>query len=201
VAKVVKGEIMPDLIRSIVFGHDNRLSGVVAMFVLSLIALGCTCGKDFNLGNVSSNSSNTSSGNNIFGDSDDDSGDVDDALAKATIKSTTAKFANAISTEDFSGLYADTATEFRSRYSEEELKNQFSDFIRQKRQLLPILATAVAMDPEFTDGPDTRTEGTETVLSVSGKYPTKPLPMTFKYEYVKRQSKWWLLRLEVYVKN
>ena len=56
------------------------------------------------------------------------------------------------------------------------------------------------MDPEFTDGPSTRSEGSETVLSVSGKYPTKPLPMTFKYEYVKRQSKWWLLRLEVYVK-
>lgn len=185
--------------KMILFGRDNRINGAIAMFVLSLIALGCTCGKDFNLGNVSTNSSNSSSGN-VFGD-DDDSGDVDDALAKATIKSTTAKFANAISTEDFSSLYADTATEFRSKYSEDDLKSQFSDFIRQKRQLLPILATAVAMDPEFTDGPDTRSEGTETVLSVSGKYPTKPLPMTFKYEYVKRQSKWWLLRLEVYVKN
>jgi hypothetical protein len=191
---------MSHIIKTILTGRDNRVSGAVAMFLLSLIALGCTCGKDLNLGNISSNSSNTSSGNNVFGDNDD-SGDVDDALAKATIKSTTAKFANAISTEDFSSLYADTATEFRSRYSEDELKSQFSDFIRQKRQLLPILATAVAMDPEYTDGPETRTEGTETVLSVSGRYPTKPLPMTFKYEYVKRQSKWWLLRLEVYVKN
>jgi hypothetical protein len=186
-------------LRSFVIGRGNVISGIIALSIIMLIALGCTCGKNFDLGN-SSTTSNTSSGNNVFGD-DDDSSDVDDNLAKATIKATTAQFANAISTEDFSSLYADTATEFRSKYSEDELKSQFSDFLRQKRQLLPILATAVAMDPEFTDGPSTRSEASETVLSVSGKYPTKPLPMTFKYEYVKRQSKWWLLRLEVYVKE
>ena len=187
-------------LRSLFFGRGNLLSGVIALSIVMLIVLGCTCGKDFNLGDSSSNSSNTSSGNSIFGDDDKDSSDVDDTLAKATIKATTAQFANAITTEDFSRLYADTATEFRSKYSEDELKSQFSDFIRQKRQLLPILATAVAMDPEFTDGPETRTEGTETILSVSGKYPTKPQTMTFTYEYVKRQSKWWLRRLEIYVK-
>ena len=184
-------------LRSLLFGRGNLFSGVIALSIVMLIVLGCTCGKDFNLGDSSSNSSNTSSGNSIFGDDKDSS---DDTLAKATIKATTAQFANAISTEDFSSLYADTATEFRSKYSEDELKSQFADFIRQKRQLLPILATAVAMDPEFTDGPSTRSEGSNTILSVSGKYPTKPQSMTFTYEYVKRQSKWWLRRLEIYVK-
>jgi hypothetical protein len=184
-------------IKTLLFGRGNLLSGSIAFSIVLLIALGCTCGKDFNLSNASSNSN--SSSNSVFGD-DDDSGDVDDVLIKTTIKATTARFANAISTEDFSSLYAETATEFRSRYTEEDLKNEFKDFIRQKRQLLPILAKTVSMDPEYTDGPTTRSEGTETVLSVSGKYATSPLPVTFKYEYVKRQSKWWLLRLEVYVK-
>ena len=184
-------------IKTLLFGRGNLLSGSIALSIVLLIALGCTCGKDFNLSNASSNSN--SSSNSVFGD-DDDSGDVDDVLIKTTIKATTARFANAISTEDFSSLYAETATEFRSRYTEEDLKNEFKDFIRQKRQLLPILAKTVSMDPEYTDGPTTRSEGTETVLSVSGKYATSPLPVTLKYEYVKRQSKWWLLRLEVYVK-
>src|ERR1044071_8617889 len=112
-------------IRSLLFGRGNLFSGVIALSIVMLIVLGCTCGKDFNLANSSSNS-NTSSGNSIFGD-DKDSSDVDDNLAKATIKATTAQFANAISTEDFSSLYADTATEFRSKYSEDELKSQFSD--------------------------------------------------------------------------
>jgi len=128
-------------LRSLIFGRGNLFSGVIALSIVMLIVLGCTCGKDFNLGDSSSNGGNTSSGNSIFGDDDKDSSDVDDTLAKATIKATTAKFANAISTEDFSSLYADTATEFRSKYSEDELKSQFSDFIRQKRQLLPILAS------------------------------------------------------------
>lgn len=184
------------LIKTVLFGRNNLLSGSIALAIVLMIALGCTCGKDFNLGNASSDSN--SSSNSVFGD--DDTGDVDDVLIKTTIKATTARFANAISTEDFSSLYAETATEFRSRYSEEDLKNEFKDFIRQKRQLLPILAKTVSMDPEYTDGPTTRSEGTETVLSVSGKYATSPLPVTFKYEYVKRQSKWWLRRLEVYVK-
>jgi hypothetical protein len=183
---------------NLIFGRSTVVSGAFALSFVLLVALGCTCGKGFDFGNASSNSNSGSSSNNVFGS--DDSDDIDKRLIDTTIKATTAEFANAISTEDFSGLYNETATEFRSQYSEEQLKNEFSSFIRQKRQLLPILSTAVAMDPEFTDGPDTRTQGSETVLSVSGKYPTKPLPVTFKYEYVKRQSKWWLLRLEIYVK-
>ena len=199
---------MKSLVNSLLFGRDNRLSGGIALSIVLFVALGCTCAKDFNLGNISSNSnsssSNTSSGNtssgNVFGGDDEDKTDADAELAEATIKATTAEFANAISTEDFSGLYNEASTEFRSQYSEEDLKNGFSDFIRQKRNLLPILAKAISMDPEYTDGPATRTEAGETVLSASGKYATKPLPITFKYEYVKRESKWWLLRIEVYVK-
>lgn len=183
-------------LRTFFFGRGNLVSGCVALSIVLLVALGCTCGKDFNFSNTSSNSN--SSGNSIFGNDSGD--DVDSNLTKATIKATTAQFANAISTEDFSTLYNETATEFRSRYSQDELKSEFKDFIRQKRQLLPILAKTVSMEPEYTDGPTTRSEGTETVMSVSGKYATSPLPVTFKYEYVKRQSKWWLLRLEVYVK-
>ena len=75
------------------------------------MVLGCTCGKNFDFGNSSSKSSNssTSKGNNVFG-GDEDNNDVDDNLAKATVKATTAEFANAISTEDFSSLYNECST-------------------------------------------------------------------------------------------
>jgi len=190
---------MLSVVKNLILDRNSTVNGIIAFAVVSLIALGCTCGKDFNLGNTSSdsNSNSSSSSNNVFGG---DSDDVDDTLAKATVKATTAEFANAISTEDFSTLYNETATEFRSQYSEEKLKSEFSDFIRQKKNLLPILAKAISMNPEFTDGPDTRQESGETILSASGKYPTKPLPVTFKYEYLKREGKWWLLRLEIYVR-
>lgn len=191
---------MNNLLRRLIFGRENWISGSAALSILLLTVLGCTCGKNFDFGNISSNSNtSTSKSNSVFGGDEEDS-DVDDTLAKATVKATTAEFANAISTEDFSGLYNECATEFRSKYSEDQLKSEFSDFIRQKRNLLPILAKAVSMDPEYTDGPTTHSEANETVLTVAGKYGTKPLPVTFKYDYVKREGKWWLLRLEVFVK-
>jgi hypothetical protein len=183
---------MKNLLNNLIFGRDNRLSGALALGLVLSVALGCTCGKSFDF-----NSNSSSSSNSVFG-GDNDS--VDDNLAKATVKATTAEFANAISTEDFSGLYNETATEFRSQYTEDQLKNEFRDFIKQKRNLLPILAKAVSIDPEFTDGPSTRSEGSQTVLSASGKYATKPMPVTFKYEYLKREGKWWLLRIEIYVR-
>ena len=190
---------MKDLAYRSLFGRENWISGSAASAIILLMVLGCTCGKNFDLGNISSNSNtSTSKSNSVFGDDEDKN--VDDTLAKATVKATTAEFANAISTEDFSGLYNECATEFRSKYSENDLKNEFSDFIRQKRNLLPILAKTVSMDPEYTSGPSTREEAGETVLTAEGKYATRPLPVTFKYEYVKRQDKWWLLRLEVYVR-
>ena len=187
---------MLSVLKNLILCRDSKSNGLFALFIVSLIVLGCTCPKDF--ANSGTNSNSSTSDNSVFGS--DDTKDVDDNLARATIKSTTATFANAISTEDFSTLYRDTATEFKSQYTEEQLKNEFRDFIRQKRNLLPILAKAVSMDPEYTDGPSTREQSGETILSASGKYPTKPLPVTFKYEYIKRQGKWWLLTLEVYVK-
>jgi len=197
---------MKSLINSLFFGRDNRLSGGLALMVVALVVLGCTCNKGFDFGNTTSSSNSPSnSKGSVFGDdkdkTDGDSSDVDDNLTKATIKATTAEFASAISTGDFSDLYNGTATEFRSQYTEEQLKSEFSDFIRQKSSVLPVLSTAIAMDPEFTDGPTTRTVGSETVMSVSGKYATRPMPVTFKYEYVKRESKWWLLKLEIYLRK
>ena len=184
---------MKRAITGIILGRDAKVSGAFALLIVLLIALGCTCGKNFDFGNSSSNSN---SSNPIFGDNDS----ADDNLAKATVRATTAEFANAISTGDFSTLYADTAQEFKNQYSEEQMKNEFSDFIRQKNRVLPIFAKAVSMDPEFTDGPSVRSQGSESILSASGKYATKPLPVTFKYEYVKRGGSWKLLRLEVYVR-
>jgi len=203
IERIIWRIFMKGFINSILFGRDNLLSGAIALSVVLLVALGCTCGKGFNFGNTSSSNSNSStSKGSVFGDNDSDSdgGDVDDNLAKATIKATTAEFAEAISSEDFSDLYNEASTEFKSQYSEADLKKGFGDFIKQKKNVLPILSKAVSMEPEYTDGPKTRSENNETVLSASGTYATKPLPVKFKYEYVKREGKWWLLRIEVYVK-
>jgi hypothetical protein len=193
---------MKSKIYSLIFGRDARVSGALALTVVLLVALGCTCGKNFDLSNLSSNSNSSgTSSNNIFGSNDDDSSsDIpSDATLKALVKSETAAFANAIQTEDFSAIYNDASDDFKNTYSESEFKDYFKDFITKKRQVVPILTKAVSADPEFAPKPSTRTEAGNTILVLNGKYSTKPVPVTFDYEFIKRGGQWKMLVLKIFL--
>lgn len=188
---------MKNSIRNIILGKDSKTSGFIALGIVALIALGCTCGKDLNL-NTSSNSS--SSDNPFSTSSSEDSDMPGDELIKALVKETTADFAYSISEEDFSKMYEKASTDFQKSYTKEQFKDLFKDFIKQKRSLLPILSKAVSTDPEFTSPPRLRSEAGLNVLVTEGKYATKPLPVTFNYEYVERNGRWKLLVLKIYVR-
>ena len=58
-----------------------------------------------------------------------------------------------------------------------------------------MLASLVNMDPEFTEPPSVRKEGNIPVVTVKGKYATKPKPLEFEYEYVYMFGKMKLLKL------
>src|SRR5262249_46345133 len=135
----------------------------------------------------------------IFGSDDDDSEVPSDAMLKALVKSETAAFANAIQTEDFSSIYNDASDDFKNTYTEAQFKDYFKDFIAKKKQIVPILAKAVGQDPEFTPKPSTRTEAGNTVLVLNGKFATKPVPVTFDYEFVKRNGQWKMLVLKIFL--
>jgi len=194
---------------TLLFGRD-QITGLIALGIIGLFVLGCTCGKNFDLGNIgkndnSSRTSNTSSDNPFGKDSDTDSnttdGDMPDStLIKALVKDTTASFANAISTEDFSSIYSDASQDFKATYTEEQMKDVFKEFIQKKRLILPILAKAIAMDPELSPAPHLRSEKGLSILVVTGKYPTSPVPLQFDYEYIKRDDEWKLLKLVVNLK-
>jgi len=189
-------------IRKLLFGRNPRVSGAMALTVVLLIALGCTCNKGLDLGNSSSSSKSNSgsSSNSIFGDSttSDDSSDMPgDVLVKALVKSTTAEFAAAIENEDFSTIYNDASDDFKHTYSEDQMKDSFKDFIAKKKLVVPVLVKAMSMDPDFTSKPSLRTEAGTDILVVNGKYATKPVPMTIDYEYIKRGGEWKLLILKV----
>lgn len=61
---------MKKLINEILFGTNARVSGVIALAIVGLIALGCTCGKDFNVSNLPSNSSSNPNTENVPGGND-----------------------------------------------------------------------------------------------------------------------------------
>lgn len=185
---------MKNLISKLLFGTGNELSGVIALLIVAAIALGCSCGKDFNLGDLAKNADSTS--NDSSTDSSDD-GLPPKELLDALVAETTADFNYAITLNDFSKMYQKASSDFRNTYTEDEFKNTFKDFVDKKRAITPILAKTVTMDPEFSPDPYIRTEKGLDILVVNGKYPTKPVPMTFEYEYVKRNDQWKLLKLVV----
>lgn len=178
---------------------ESYANGMIALAIIALIALGCTCGKTFDLGELANKANETdTTKDGPFGDSKD--GMPNETLLKAIVKETTADFAYAISEGDFSKMYEKASPEFKKTYTIEQFKNSFSDFTRQRKTLLPILTRAVTSDPEYTTEPRLRTEKGQSILVIEGKYPTKPLPVTFDYEYVKRDGRWKMLILKVYIR-
>ena len=190
---------MKHIVRDILMGRSSTVNGLVALALIAAVALGCTCGKGLDLGNTSS-TSNSSSTDDPYSTSTTDSEVPGDALLKALIRETTADFAYSISEGDFSKMYEKASTDFKNTYTKDQMQDFFKDFINKKRQLLPIFLKANSMQPELSPAPSVRTESGLNILSVNGKYPTKPLPITFNYEYVNRGGNWKLLVLKVYVR-
>ena len=190
---------MKNALKTLFLGKD-LVSSVIAIAIIASIALGCTCGKKFGELSNSGSSSNSSNGGPFGSDSDSEDSEMpDDDLIMALVRSTTAQFANAISTEDFSSIYNDASEDFKSTYTEQQMKDVFKDFIAKKKQVLPILAKAVASTPDYDGKPSLRTQSGLSILVVDAKYATKPLPTKVHYEYVKRDGKWRLLILKVFI--
>ena len=185
---------MKNLLSALLLGTDNRVSGIIALTIVALIALGCTCGKGLDLSNLAANSNSSSSDTSS---DDSNEGVPSRELIDALVAETTADFNYAVNLDDFSKMYEKASSDFKSTYTEEKFKETFKDFVAKKRQVGPILGKAVTMDPQLSTPPRIRKEQGLDILVVEGKYDTTPVPVTFEYEYVKRGGDWKLLKLIV----
>jgi hypothetical protein len=185
---------MKKTINNLIWGSNNRTNGLIAFAIVGFIALGCACPRS---NDQSDSTSNTSSDNPFSTSSDSDSEMPDQTLLKALVKETTADFAGAISTGDFSRLYNKASKDFQSTYTLQQTQDVFKEFVNKKSVVGPILAKAIAIDPQYSPEPSIRTEKGLSILVVNGKYATKPVPTNFEYEYVKRDGTWKMLKLVV----
>lgn len=187
---------MKTRVSDLLFGKDNRLNGLIAFAIVASIALGCNCKELGEMGK--SNSSNTSSTSNSTDTSPADTGGIPaDSSLQSMVKETTADFAQAIDTNDFSDIYEKSSTDFKNTYTEDQMKNVFKTFVDKKRLILPSLNKAGDTTAEFSPAPRIRQEQGLDILVLHGKFPTKPLNVKFEYEYVKRAGEWKLLKLIV----
>ena len=171
-------------------------NGLVALAIISSIALGCNCGRNMGLDDLANTSSNSSTKDTPFDDKTN-GGIPGDDLLNALVKETTADFASAISTNDFAKIHEKASMDFQQSISVEKMKSEFKVFVDRKRQYLPSLAKVSATKAEYSTAPALRTEQGLDILMTKGKFDTKPNPITFDYEYVKRDGRWKLLKLIV----
>jgi hypothetical protein len=197
-------------IKALLFGRDARINGLIAFLIVASVALGCTCGDLGELGKQNGSDGTPDRGSvdnsrtSDLPDRDTDTGfdDSDSSapskdLVDALVKSTTAQFSSAITTEDFSQMYANSSKEFKNSYTEEKMKEVFKVFIDKKDGVTPILLKAISMDPEYDEDPSFQTRQGYKIIAASGKYATSPLPTRFEYEFIENDGEWKMLKLVV----
>ena len=197
---------MKNLVSDIIFGKDAKVSGLIALAIVGLIALGCSCGKDFNFGNLGStanSSSNTSSNsrNKEVASTDDDdaaTGDLpSDSVVESLVKETTSEFSDAVDSGDFNQIHSNASSDFQNTYTVDEMAAAFKSYSEKKSIVVPILNKVAASDAEFSKPPSIRTEKGLKILVANGTFPTKPYNVRFDYEYVLRDGDWKLLKLVI----
>lgn len=190
---------MKRIISDLIYGRSSTSNGLIALAVISLIALGCACG-DMDLGNIGKNAdsgpADTNANRTTTVETSDDSL-PSTAVIQALAKETTREFSKAIDSGDFSDIYESSSPDFQTTYTEAQMRDAFKVFTSQKKRVVPILNRAVDMEAQFSPEPYIRTEKGLSILVVNGKYATKPLPVNVEYEYVYRSDKWKMLKLIV----
>jgi len=194
---------MKNFLNQILFGKNTKLSGVIALSVVALIALGCTCNKSFDLLNSQTNTNSsrtTSNSSNSASEPTRATSDSDlpsDSELQALVKETTADFANAIETNDFSELYSKSSSDFQLQFTEAKLKTTFETFVEKKELIVPALNKVPGTKANFSPVPSIKTERSLKTLVANGSFPTRPFPVKFEYEYVWQDDEWKLMKISV----
>ena len=176
-------------------GNKALVNGAIALFIVTLIALGCTCGKDFNLSNIGKEGDNRTVSNT---DNKSNSAGNEEADAEALVKATVSDFASAVEGGDFTDFHAKTADAFQSSISIEEMNKKFSVFIDQKKATVPVLRKAAKTKMNFTDKSE-KTEGGNRILTAAGTFQHSPEKVRFDNKYVLEDGKWKIINVGVFI--
>lgn len=194
------------------FGKDNRISGLIAFTVIGLIALGCTCGKNFNLDtNTASNNSGTTSNTSYNSttttsstpktdveDADASTGKVpSDAQMQELVRETVLDFNAAIQSEDFTSFHSNISKPFQKQASPERFKEVFAEFMNNNINFSEISD----LQAEFSPAPAVGREMGYKVLTANGSYATTPRRTKFELKYIPEGKEWKLIFIRISTKD
>jgi hypothetical protein len=193
---------MRRLIKELLTGKNNFMSGVIALGIVSTIALGCNCNKDF--GNLGTNTeSNTTVANTEATPkktspedalSDSSRGDVpSEREMERLVKRTLLDFNDAVQKGDFTDFHSKISKVWKKTASPEKFNQGFSEFIQKKIDISNIEGKVASFDPQ----PNVKRKSGYKVLEAKGKYDTSPLPVRFENEYIQEDGDWKLISIRV----
>jgi hypothetical protein len=195
---------MNDISRTLIFGRDNRSSGLIALSIVMLFVLGCTCGKTFDLANIGKddNSSNTvipttdspTTTKPTYTKSDASKGVLpSEAELQDIAKTTLLDFNDAVQQEDFTTFYSHICKPWQKQTTPEGLKTTFQGFIDKDISI----ASISGLDAQFSPAPSVGREVGYKTLKLEGKYLTSPNVTKFELNYIPEGKDWKLSKIVV----
>ncbi len=181
----------------IFIGKGNFSNGLIAMIVLGLIVLGCTCNNGkFDFGKKK----NTNSSQPVEDDSPKKDGEYEkvdaskgeipsDAELQDMVRADMLAFDKALKEKSFSDFYKRISKFWQSQTTPGKLKRGFKGLIDGKADLSGV----ENLDADFSPTPSIDNTKNVKVLEVEGSYPTKKRDSTFELKYIPEGDEWKLI--------
>ena len=193
-------------------GNKPLVNGVVALFIVALIALGCTCGKDFDLSNIGKESDNRTVSNTSNSDAKNEDTKTKVPAKKADAakgempaddelqylaKTSLLDFNDAIQKADFSDFHSRLSKTWQKQITAERFKQEFQAFIDKRVDISAISSE----EASFSPAPSIDKVGNMKMLVMKGSYDISPSPTTFELKYIPDGKEWKLFGIDVRTKS
>lgn len=200
---------MINKLSQIIWGKENKFNGLIALVIVSLIVLGCTCNKNF--GDLGKQDTNSTTPSNTFSDpsntgtqpakeptytkADASKKQIpSEAEMQDIIKTTVLDFNDAVQSEDFTNFHSKSSKALQKTANPEKMKQTFQLFIDGEMDISSISS----MTASITSPAKLENRSGFNVLAVSGEYPTYGVKTTFDLQYVAEGKDWKLLLIKIY---
>lgn len=196
---------MKKLFKQLALGGSSLSNALLALIIISFIALGCTCNKDLGLG---SKDTTTSDSETDVKDSDDPVGDKkteefsedkvpSDEAAQEITKTTLLNFNDAVQSADFSDFHKTISKTWKRTSRPSQFERGFKEFIDKKINIGLIRSESATFSPR----PGIQEISNRKILVLKGRYDVSPRPVKFDLKYVFEDDEWRLLAIAVDTKG
>ena len=182
----------------------NLANGLIALIIISGIALGCTCNQDdgFQWGSKDDTDQTDDrkqdddrvEEEDVGADFEADENEVPSVVqSRALVEDTLMNFNEAVQKGDFADFRETVARRWRDNSKVSDFNKGFKEFIDKEIDISRVRNNV----PVFSPDPRIGRKYGRRVLFLKGEYETRPLPVNFNLEYIVESNRWKLVFIGV----